>query len=208
MSRPTLRPTRVAILVGIASAVLGVTWSLARLAVRRGGVLPEVPWIVVGVLVLTAAGLLLAAWNVRRRPTDKLLAAPLFTAPLFTARLAVMAKAGSHTGAILTGLYLGYLLAWLPSVGSALGRSRVTQSGAAAGGALVLVIAGLLLEWLCRVPPSPPGDPEGVGGASSDPFPGKSGPERSSFITLRRELGSCRVKSSSARLVLVKNCVT
>lgn len=72
---------------------------------------------------------------------------------LFVARLAVLAKASSHTAAAVAGLYGGFLAYTL----SNLGKARVGDDSRVAGfsllAALALIGAALFLEYSCRVPP-------------------------------------------------------
>lgn len=72
--------------------------------------------------------------------------------PFYAARIAVLAKASSITGALLTGAALGILVFLLtrsvvPAVGS------ILIAGATVVGALVLVAGGLVAEHMCSIPP-------------------------------------------------------
>ena len=72
--------------------------------------------------------------------------------PLQVARAAVLAKASSAGGALLVGLYAGYL-AWVgPSTLKVAGDDRRVALAALVV-ALVVVVAALLLERACRTPP-------------------------------------------------------
>ncbi|WP_131764759.1 DUF3180 domain-containing protein [Candidatus Protofrankia californiensis] len=75
--------------------------------------------------------------------------------PLTVARLAALAKASSLAGAALVGAWaavLGYVLPRLGEFGTA-GTDAVTAAlGVSA--ALVLLVSGLLLERVCRIPKS------------------------------------------------------
>jgi hypothetical protein len=81
--------------------------------------------------------------------------------PFYATRVVIIAKASSLSGALLTGGGLGvgfYLLsrAVLPAVGS------ITMSFAAALGAVVLLIAGLVAENMCTIPPDEPDQTQDV----------------------------------------------
>lgn len=72
--------------------------------------------------------------------------------PFYAARIAVLAKASSITGALLTGAAVAILVFLLtrsvvPAVGS------IVMAVATVIGALVLVAGGLVAEYMCSVPP-------------------------------------------------------
>lgn len=78
------------------------------------------------------------------------------TNPFRALRVVVLAKASSLTGAVLVGVgvgVIGYLLSRsvMPQV------SSLWLAGAAAVGALVLMVAGLVAEFLCTIPPEKDG---------------------------------------------------
>ena len=115
-------------------------------------------------LVLIAVLVVVLAMPVRRavrgtppRPID----------PFYATRIVVLAKACSIGGALLGGLALGFLVDLLlrgsPN-GDTLARILLSL-----GGTVVLLAAGLVAEYLCRVPPRDDddddrhdGDPERV----------------------------------------------
>lgn len=79
--------------------------------------------------------------------------------PLVVARLAALAKATSPVGALATGAYAGFLGYVASATGPETGRdTRTAAIGVACS--LVLVIAALVLERVCRVKRPPPGDDE------------------------------------------------
>ena len=72
--------------------------------------------------------------------------------PFYATRVVMLAKASSLSGALLGGAGLGiafYLLgrAVLPGVGS------ITMAFACAAGAILLLVAGLIAEHMCTIPP-------------------------------------------------------
>lgn len=75
--------------------------------------------------------------------------------PLQIARAAVLAKASSATGALLTGLYAGLWLWFLQHDQLRVAADNAVVAGLSTGASLLLVIAALLLERSCRTPTLP-----------------------------------------------------
>jgi hypothetical protein len=94
--------------------------------------------------------------RLRRKPGTK----PV--APLVAGRLVALAFAGSRAGAVIVGLYSGWLLAGL-SVSNALdtefGRERVITALVTAVAGVVVVAGGLILERVLVI--SSDDDPRG-----------------------------------------------
>lgn len=72
--------------------------------------------------------------------------------PFYATRVLMLAKASSLSGALLGGAGIGvaiYLLgrSVLPGVGS------ITMAFACAAGAILLLVAGLVAEYMCTIPP-------------------------------------------------------
>ncbi|PPI20597.1 DUF3180 domain-containing protein [Rathayibacter sp. AY1B5] len=144
-----MRRTRPSTLLGLglAGAVAGFLLDLAIAAAGRPVLIPPltVPLtlIVVAALVLGfAIPIHRATKGTLRRRID----------PFRAMRVVVLAKASSHVGALLLGASGGILVYLLsrsiPSLGS------VWQDVATIVGALVLLVAGLVAEHLCTIPPS------------------------------------------------------
>ena len=74
-------------------------------------------------------------------------------------RVAVLAKASSLTGAMLTGAGLGLLIYMLSRAVLPQGGTIGLTAGATAG-AIILLIGGLVAERLCTLPPPRDDDPE------------------------------------------------
>lgn len=161
-----MQRTCVRTLLLVAAATTGLGWLVVRALASRGWTLPQVPWLMVAVLVLIAAVVLGMGWSVRQYLRGK---HPTLD-PLRAARTAVLAKAACYTGALLTGWYAAQVLDVLGDLGIEAQRERALSAGLAVLGAVVLAVAGLVVEWICRVPPSP--DPEQAGGPAPDAAPG------------------------------------
>ena len=132
-----------AVVVGVLAALL-TTW-----VDRQGPGMPHVPWLVVVVEVLIAGVVFSMGWAVRQFLRGK---RPGLD-PIRAARTAVLAKAACYTGALLTGWYGGQVAAHLLDTAIPGNAARAGSAAIAAGGAVLLAVVGLVVEWFCRVPP-------------------------------------------------------
>jgi hypothetical protein len=141
--------TRWQTLVVIAVALAAVVWIVLDALYRRGTLPPTVSWAVAAVEVVIGAVVLTMGWTVRqylqgKRPTLD---------PIRAARTAVLAKAACYTGSVLLGWYGGQVLLYVSNLEGPGNGGRAGAAAIAAGGALVLVVVGLVVEWFCRIPP-------------------------------------------------------
>ncbi|TAM66848.1 MAG: DUF3180 domain-containing protein [Microbacteriaceae bacterium] len=141
------RPTPL-IGLGVAGIVIGFLWELGTVA--AGGAVLVPPLSLPITLIAIAIIVVVFAIPIRRAVQGRSKAR---IDPFRAARVVVLAKACSLAGALLTGGGLGILSyqltrSILPSAGS------LWLAGAATFGALVLLIAGLIAEHLCALPPS------------------------------------------------------
>lgn len=89
--------------------------------------------------------------------------------PFYATRVVVLAKASALSGALMTGVALGLVVEVITRSGGPLADSYLRMF-LTLGGAVVLLIGGLVAEFLCRVPPrdddelGPPPGPEHVHG--------------------------------------------
>jgi hypothetical protein len=143
--RPTsLRLLVVTTLVGFAVGFVGARfWDL------QTGAPPAVPWAAPLTLFVLAAAFGVAAWTLKprieRRPGHR----PLD--PFTSARTAVLALAGSRTGAAVTGVYLGYAGFLLLDLANDYRRRMVLIALIAALAGIALASAALWLERVCRI---------------------------------------------------------
>jgi len=70
----------------------------------------------------------------------------------YATRVVVLGKASSLAGALLSGLGIGLAIELLIHSGSTTGET-VLRVLATLGGAVLLLVGGLVAEFLCRVPP-------------------------------------------------------
>lgn len=160
-----MRRTRWQTLVGVAVVVGVLAALLTTWLDREGPGMPHVPWPVVAVELLIAAVVFSMGWAVRqflhgKRPSLD---------PIRAARTAVLAKAACYTGALLTGWYGGQVAAHLLDTAIPGNAGRAGAAAVAAGGAVVLAVVGLVVEWFCRVPPPEDDEKERDPAATPDP---------------------------------------
>ncbi|AJM78224.1 DUF3180 domain-containing protein [Rathayibacter toxicus] len=144
-----MKRTRISTLLGLglAGAVVGF---LLDLAIAAAGLPVLAPPLTVPLTLLVIAGLVLGVAISIHRAVSGAVRRPVN--PFRAMRVVVLAKASSHVGALLGGVSLGVLIYLLtraiPSWGS------VWQDSATVVGAVVLLVAGLVAEYLCTIPPS------------------------------------------------------
>jgi len=148
--------TRPLHLVLLAIAGAGVSWLTQTALAASGRAVLIPPFTIAVALVLIGALVVVMALPVRRvakRIPDARVD------PFYATRVVTLAKASSLSGALLGGLGLGVILyllsrSVLPPVGS------VTMSLAMTIGAVALVVAGLVAEAMCAIPPSDDDKPD------------------------------------------------
>ncbi len=146
-----MKPTRIRLLLAIAAVLAAVGWGATRLVDAYAGRSLPVPWTAPAVMVVLAIALALWARGTRdrlaRKPGTKRID------PLVAARSAALAMAASRTGAVVGGFYAGVATALAPMWDVPYVRERILVSLAALGGAVLVVLAALWLERVCRLPP-------------------------------------------------------
>jgi Protein of unknown function (DUF3180) len=138
--------TRLVLLVGLvvtAFAYLGL-----RIWNGHGGAVPQASWGGLIVLVFMACGVFFAGLPVRRflrgqanKPLN----------PIRAMRTLVLAQAAALTGALVTGWYIAQVLVLLPDFDIASRRDVAIRLAALAAGAVLMTIAGLVVQAMCRV---------------------------------------------------------
>ena len=144
-----MHPTSLRLLGVTALVGFGVGFVGARFWDLQTGAPPAVPWAAPLTLLVLAAGFAVAAWTLRpriqRRPGHR----PLD--PFTAARTAVLALAGSRTGAAVAGVYLGYAGFLLLELVNDYRRKMVLVALVAAAAGIALAAAALWLERVCRI---------------------------------------------------------
>lgn len=138
--------TRLVLLIGL--VVTGFAYLGLRVWTGQGRLLPATSWGAVIVLVFMAVGVFFAGLPIRRflRGQAK---KPLN--PMRAMRTLVLAQAAALTGALVTGWYLAQVLVLLPDFDIGSVRGVVVRAAALAAGGVVMAIAGLAAQAMCRV---------------------------------------------------------
>lgn len=143
--------TRLVLLLGL------VVTAFAYLGLRiwTGQGLPEASWGAVIVLVFMACGVFFAGLPVRRYLRGQ---AKKTLNPVRAMRTLVLAQAAALTGAVVTGWYLAQILVLLPLFDVESRRTAAVRLAALAAGGVLMAIAGMLAQAMCRVDKSDDGD--------------------------------------------------
>lgn len=138
-------PGPLAIFGGI-GLILG--WGLREIALRTGNTEPRVSWVSVAIVFFLAALVGWAAFQTARARRERV------RLPSHRAvnRL-VLGKTCALAGALLAGGYFGFALAHIGAAGGEATTRQLWFSVAGGVGGLALMVAALLLEQACRVPP-------------------------------------------------------
>ncbi|SDS15912.1 Protein of unknown function [Paraoerskovia marina] len=159
MQRTSLRTLVLVMLVTAA-----VAWTVLRVVESTGAYVSPVPWIVDAALVVLALGVLWAGWTVRQyiagdRPS---------LSGVRAGRTLILAKAASLAGSLLTGWYGSQVLLVAGQLGIEARADKAVAAGVATLCAVGLVVAGLVAEHWCRVPPSDQDDEQSTRGPEEE----------------------------------------
>ncbi|GAA3238058.1 DUF3180 domain-containing protein [Actinocorallia longicatena] len=148
-----MKASRAPILAALVIVPALLVWALLRVSYSD---LPPLPWTAVPTLLLLALGEIVTAAGLRNRIHHKTAAEKARPVdPLAVARMAVLGKASAHAAAVLAGIFGGFMLFLTGELDKSTPRHDFTVSTASAVAALILVGAGLYLEWCCRIPEDP-----------------------------------------------------
>lgn len=148
--------------VGLAAAGWFATLMAARYSLATP-VLPLTGLVTMGVIVLITLILGIRVLRWRNGKKKKMLN------PILAAWTLLLAQACAYTGAMLLGWHAGIFLDQLRLWNVRSGQAITWQTLVMAGGGLVMIVVGLVVERFCRIPPED-GDAEGTPG-----MPGKRG---------------------------------
>lgn len=154
---PGIRVSTV-LLTGVATGVL--SWVLLSWWHSGGRALPQLPWLALLPLLMITAGVLVAGWQVRRYVSAATpeLAGRRRVSPERARGTLVAAQASALGGAALLGWYLANALLHLPNADVSSVRTLLLRALASAGAAALVAVAGLVAQWMCRVPDLPDDD--------------------------------------------------
>ena len=141
--------TRVSTLVILVS-IGAAAGFLVQIALAAGSLPKYQPEYTLALSLLFIAGIAIALAVPIRRATRATV--PTRIDPFHATRVVLFAKASSISGALLTGAAVG-LLAELVTRSGGLNTDSLLRSLAVLGGAIALLAAGLIGEFLCTVPP-------------------------------------------------------
>ncbi|ROO90371.1 uncharacterized protein DUF3180 [Actinocorallia herbida] len=145
-----MKATRPSVLLALVLVPALVVWALLRGFYSQ---LPPLPWTAVPTFLLLAVGEAFTGVGTRNKILHKSAAETARPVdPLSVARLAVLGKASAHAAAVLAGVFLGFVLHVAGDLDKPTLRHDFYVSAATALSALVLMGAGLFLEWCCRIP--------------------------------------------------------
>jgi hypothetical protein len=137
---------RLVLLVSVVAT--GFFYLILRRWTEQGGTLPPASWGGLVVLVFMAAGVFFAGLPVRRFLRGKA-TRPLN--PMRAMRTLVLAQASALTGALVAGWYVAQVLVLLPVLDVPSRRTMAIRLAALAAGGVLMVVAGLLTQAMCRV---------------------------------------------------------
>jgi hypothetical protein len=151
------------LVIGTAVAVAG--WLATVLTARYGMATPVLPLtglVTMGVIVILTLVLGIRVLRWRTGKMKKMLN------PILAAWTVVLAQACAYTGTVLLGWHAGIFLHQLRLWSLRSDQGITWQAVALAGGGLIMVVVGLVVERFCRIPPE-----EGDGDAVPGPQPSK-----------------------------------
>jgi hypothetical protein len=147
--------TRSTTLIALLIAGAAVGWFLENGLVMSGRALLIPPLTLGATLLIVGIVLLALARPIRRSTLGR---TPGRIDPFRATRVVLLAKASALAGALLAGV-TGGVLAFVLARPVLPGASSVGLAVAGTVGAVVLLVAGLVAEHWCTVPPDDPDDP-------------------------------------------------
>ncbi|HEY8753477.1 MAG TPA: DUF3180 domain-containing protein [Arthrobacter sp.] len=162
-----INPIRL-LLIGLVLTVAG--WSATVVTTRYSLATPVLPATALATMgVIVAITLILGIRVLRWRNSTKRKKA---LDPILAARTLVLAQACAYAGTVLLGWHAGIFLDQLRIWNLRSDQGITWVAVAVAGGGLVMIVVGLLVERFCRIPPedsdAAPGDGEPGRGVRGD----------------------------------------
>lgn len=143
-----MRPTKTRKIIFIALFSAWLAGVLSFVLYQQMQVFIEFP---INLLIVTfSLALTIAIWTLLAR---KRVIGPARTfTPIQSARTAVLALAGSHSGAILAGISIGVLISYLMTPPTEANQDRIQILAGTALSALALTAVSVWLERICSLP--------------------------------------------------------
>ena len=136
------------VIVSLVAVILG--WVGMKWWVSSGHAVPDPGWVGLVVMAFLGGGVLVAGFQVRQI-RDGRSQTPM--SPLRAARTLVLGQAAALTGAVLTGWYASNALVVLPDIDVASQLARMWPLLAHMGVAILLAVAGMGTQAMCRIKP-------------------------------------------------------
>jgi hypothetical protein len=146
-----MEPTRVRLLAALAVLAAAVGWAAVKLVDTFANRTLPVPWTMAVAMGMLALALALWARGTSARLSGRTGTKPMD--PIVAARTAALALAGSRTGALVAGFYVGVAVGLVPDWSVPTVRDRVITAVVTVVCAVLVILAALWLERICRIPP-------------------------------------------------------
>lgn len=147
-----MKATTWRLLLGLAVVFGVLSWAVLRVWTGDFGGLPDVPWATA--VVIGSAGLVVLGSAVVLRPRLRGKEGSRRVEPLVSARFAVLSLASSRAGASFIGVYGGFLAIALMDLDVDFHRHVAIVAALCVLASGLLMAAGLVLERICRLPPT------------------------------------------------------
>lgn len=141
---------RVTTLVIVALVALIIGWVAMKWWVSGAHAVPEPGWVGLVVMAFLGAGVLIAGFQVKQVRDGR---GQTAMSPMRAARTLVLGQAAALTGAVLTGWYASNALILLPDIDVASQLARLWPLLAHLGVAILLSVAGMVTQSMCRIKP-------------------------------------------------------
>jgi len=145
-----LQHTKVSALIAVSALAAAVGWSIAKLWPEWTSTQFAVP--VLTPIVLWGLFAFLLAWTLMVRANLKKVTHPNKLDPIVTARSAALALSSSRAAAVAFGFYAGVLLLAALTLDTPASHRCVVITSITVLAALLVMIIGLWLERICRLP--------------------------------------------------------
>lgn len=139
---------RVTTLVIVALIAVIVGWVGMRWWLSSGHSVPDPGWVGLVVMAFLGGGILVAGFQVKQIRDGRSLTV---MSPMRAARTLVLGQAAALTGAALTGWYASNALLLLPDIDVESQLARLWPLLAHLALAVLLAVAGMVTQWMCRI---------------------------------------------------------